>query len=149
MTDRNARAGASVTGSESPSEVSNAIGNIALDDLAQRPGVSGTVDRTGNGADSPQLPPFNLFGELSPISDRTIKRYKKTSEVEKIIPEFDGQKLLINQFIRDCKDAEKFVDPLDHDFFIRIVKSKVKGCANSYLQYKNFDTLDKLLDELK
>lgn len=75
--------------------------------------------------------------------------YKKTTEIIKILPEFDGQNISINQFIRKCRDAESFADPADKNFFIRLVESKVTGDARAYLQYKTFNTLDQLLVELK
>lgn len=75
--------------------------------------------------------------------------YKKTNEIVKIIPEFDGQNISVNQFIRKCKDAENFVDPVDKDFYIRLAESKVIGNARSYLQCKSFLTLNHLLIELK
>lgn len=75
--------------------------------------------------------------------------YKKTSEVIKILPEFNGHNISVNQFIRECKDAERFVDPADKDFFIRLVKSKITENARAYLQHKTFQTIDELLAELK
>lgn len=90
-----------------------------------------------------QLPRDNV------IVTRKSSGYRKTADIARIIPDFDGINLSVNQFIHECKDAEIFVDPEDRLFFIRLVKSKVIGNARSYLQYKNFDTLDDLLNELK
>lgn len=76
-------------------------------------------------------------------------RYKKTSGITHIILIFDGQNISINQFIRNCKDVERFIDPLDRGFFIRLVKAEVTESAKSFLQYKEFGSLDELLSELK
>lgn len=38
--------------------------------------------------------------------------------------DFDGQNISINQFIRECKDTEKFINPIDKSFFVRLVKAK-------------------------
>ncbi|KAJ8666463.1 hypothetical protein QAD02_008125 [Eretmocerus hayati] len=66
-----------------------------------------------------------------------------------ILPNFDGKGISVNRFIRECYDIEPFVNPQERASFVRLVKSKVKGNANSYLQYKTFDDLDQLLDELR
>lgn len=89
----------------------------------------------------------SLNGSVKSVGSRP--GYKKTTEIIKILPEFDGQNISINQFIRKCKDAESFADPADKNFFIRLVESKVIGDARAYLQYKTFHTLDQLLAELK
>lgn len=84
-------------------------------------------------------------------SEQTVNKdyYKKPVDIAKIIPDFDGQNISINQFIRECKDSEKFVNPIDKCFFVRLVKGKVIGNARAYLQYKDFENLEQLLTELK
>ena len=65
-------------------------------------------------------------------------QYRKIRDIEKIVPEFDGQNISISQFIRECKSAEAFVEPSDKLFFAKIVQSKVTGNAKTYLHYKEF-----------
>ena len=81
---------------------------------------------------------LNLLSECS----GTQKRYRKSSEIARILKEFNGQNISVNQFIRDVKNVERFAHPIDKDFFIELVKSKVVGDAQAYLQYKTFANLD-------
>ncbi|KAJ8678335.1 hypothetical protein QAD02_014122 [Eretmocerus hayati] len=57
--------------------------------------------------------------------------------------------MMVSRFIRQCKDAEKLVDPSATRLFLMIVESKITGNARPYIEYKDFETLDQLLNELK
>ena len=83
------------------------------------------------------------------VNSNFLSNYKKTNEIVRILPEFNGRNISINRFIRECKEAENFVNPNDRSFFLKLVKSRVTGDVNDYLQFKNFDSLDQLLSELK
>ena len=83
------------------------------------------------------------------ITSNSLPSYKKINEIVRILPEFNGKNISINRFIRECKEAENFVSPGDKSFFLKIVKSRVTGDANDYLQFKSFDNLEQLLLELK
>ena len=85
----------------------------------------------------------------SKIVESEVPRYKKINEIVRILPEFNGKNISINSFIRDCKEAETFVNPGDKSFFLKVVKSRVTGDVNDYLQFKSFHDLDQLLSELK
>ena len=61
----------------------------------------------------------------------------------------DGKNISTTEFIKECKDAEEFVNPGDKNFFLKIVKSRVTGEARNYLQFKKLDKLEQLLAELK
>ncbi|KAJ8665639.1 hypothetical protein QAD02_007301 [Eretmocerus hayati] len=73
----------------------------------------------------------------------------KIPEISQVLPDFDGKGISVNRFIRECLDIKPFVNPQERAFFLRLVKSRVEGSASSYLQYKTFDDLDQLLDELR
>ena len=75
--------------------------------------------------------------------------YKKTNEIVRILPEFNGRNISVNRFIRECREAENLVNPNDRTFFMKLVKSRVTGEASDYLQFKSFDNLDQLLSDLK
>ena len=85
----------------------------------------------------------------SKVLESVVPRHKKINEIVRILPEFNGKNISINRFIRECKEAETFVNPGDKSFFLKIVKSRVTGDANDYLQFKSFNDLDQLLAELK
>lgn len=55
--------------------------------------------------------------------------YKETPGVARIILEFAGQKVSINQFIRESKDAEVCINLAEKKFCSYLVKSKVTGNA--------------------
>ena len=76
-------------------------------------------------------------------------RYKKPNEIARILPEFDGKNISITEFIRECREAEEFIDPNDKNSFLKIVKSRVIGEARNYLQFKTFNNLEQLLSEIK
>ena len=106
-------------------------------------GRSPLVSNSGNMIGS------SFRGSMGGSVSNESRIYKKTNEVAKILPEFNGKGIPINRFIRICRDAERFIDPNDKDFFLRLVKSRVTGEASDYLEFKTFDSLDQLLSELK
>ena len=79
----------------------------------------------------------------------SFPNYKKTNEIVRILPEFNGRNISVNRFIKECREAENFVNPNDRDFFIKLIKARITGEASDYLQYKSFDNLDQLLLDLK
>ena len=109
--------------------------------IQHRPSVFGM----GSGRSQDQ---FNI-SEINSNNNNTSNTYKRTSEVVKIIPEFNGRNISVNQFIRECRDAEHFINPNDRKFFVKLVKSRVTGDAQAYLQFKTFSNLEQLLEELK
>ena len=86
---------------------------------------------------------------ISTMNHSSYACYKKPNEIARIFPEFNGKNISITEFIRECKDAEEFVNPNDKNFFLKIVKSRVTGEARHYLQFKRFDNLEQLFAELK
>ena len=74
----------------------------------------------------------NSISRDSAVGIESRNNYKKTTEVAKILPEFDEKNIPVNRFIMVCKDAEKFVDPNDQGFFLRLVKSRVIAAASDY-----------------
>lgn len=94
----------------------------------------------------PRDPTCLLGVEREPLN---FSPYMIIAEVGKIIPEFDGRNITVNRFIRECKKAESFVNPMHKMFFVSLVESKVTGAAGAYLQFKDFVTLNELLDKLK
>ena len=75
--------------------------------------------------------------------------YKKTNEIVRILPEFNGRNISVNRFIRECKETKNFVNLDERNFFLKLVKSHVAGEASDYLQFKSFKNLEQLLSELK
>ncbi|KAJ8685219.1 hypothetical protein QAD02_021012 [Eretmocerus hayati] len=61
---------------------------------------------------------------------------KRVTDVARILPDFDGQNITVDQFIRECKNAERFVGSEDRDFFLELVKAKVVGPARAHIQGK-------------
>lgn len=49
-------------------------------------------------------------------------RYIKTSEALNLISVFDGYNISVHKFIRECKNAEKIIDPTDHTVFHHLVR---------------------------
>ena len=91
---------------------------------------------------------------VNSINNRSVKSdsfssYKKTNEIVPILPEFNGKNISVNRFIKECREADNFVNPNDRTFFMKLVKARVIGEASDYLQFKSFDNLDQLLLELK
>ena len=51
------------------------------------------------------------------VASYSSHNYKKTNEIVRILPEFNGKNTSVNRFIRECRDAENFVNPSDRNFF--------------------------------
>ena len=105
---------------------------------------------------SSSLPRFRDSQATSEINNDNISTtnhtsyacYKKPNETARILPEFNGKNISITEFIRECKDAEEFVNPNDKNLFLS-KKSRVTGEARNYLQFKRFDNLEQLFADLK
>ncbi|CAB0041039.1 unnamed protein product [Trichogramma brassicae] len=65
------------------------------------------------------------------------------------MPSFDGKNMPVAQFIHDCKVTKRFLRPADHEFFIALLKARVKDGASCYLQHRIFTSDDEIYDELK
>ncbi|CAB0034777.1 unnamed protein product [Trichogramma brassicae] len=89
------------------------------------------------------LPPSTTYRNTQAPSYRSI------AEIEKIMPYFDGKNMPVAQFIHDCKVAKRFLRPADHEFFIALLKARVKDGASCYLQHRIFTSDDEIYDELK
>lgn len=87
---------------------------------------------------------FDQFHDMIPIG-----RSLTVSEALKILPEFDGRNMPVAKFARECKDLETLIDLRDKNIYLRMVKSRVTGIASQYLEFKNFNCLDQMLDELR
>ncbi|XP_023319373.1 uncharacterized protein LOC111694666 [Trichogramma pretiosum] len=81
--------------------------------------------------------------------DAPTPSYRSIAEIEKIMPYFDGKSMPVAQFIHDCKVAKRFLRPADHEFFIALLKARVKDGVSCYLQHKIFTSDDEIYDELK
>ncbi|CAB0033548.1 unnamed protein product [Trichogramma brassicae] len=81
--------------------------------------------------------------------DAPAPSYRSIAEIEKIMPYFDGKNMPVAQFIHDCKVAKRFLRPADHEFFIALLKARVKDGASCYLQHRIFTSDDEIYDELK
>ena len=132
--------------------VHNPLHGLALSNALDLSGIS---DR-GSNQGSIRPPRTSLFSNRnnSASRDSIIREeprisYKKTNEIVRILLEFNGNNISVNRFIRECREAENFVNPSDRDFIMKLVKARVTGEASDYLQFKSFDNLDQLLLELK
>ena len=128
--------------------VPNPLHGLALSKVLD---LSGTSDRRSI---RPQRTSVRSSGDNSFSRDSVIREdprinYKKATEVGRSLPEFNGKNISVNRFIRECKEAEVFINPGDKDFFLKLVQSRVTGEATGYLQFKTFDDLNQLLTELK
>ncbi|KAJ8666746.1 hypothetical protein QAD02_008408 [Eretmocerus hayati] len=82
-------------------------------------------------------------------SDRVLRNHvQKATHVVKILPDFNGQDMSVEQFIRENKNAERFVDPSDKDFLLEMIEAKVMENARTHIRRRipeNFDEFVKLL----
>ena len=67
-----------------------------------------------------------------------------------MVPIFDGNTPPVTTFIRDCKFAEQSVHPGDRPFLAKLIRTRVKGDANAYLQNTSAsENLGELLEILR
>lgn len=76
-------------------------------------------------------------------------RYLKISEASNLISIFDGHNISVHKFIRECKNVETLINPTDKGIFLHLVRSKIKGIADTYIDDKEFISLQLILEELK
>ena len=77
-------------------------------------------------------------------------RYVSIKIAAEMVPIFDGNTPPVATFIRDCKFAEQSVHPGDRPFLTKLIRTRVKGDANAYLQNTNEpENLGELLDILR
>lgn len=121
--------------------LSSGRGDSSVHDVSSNNSRGDSVSAASSGNEGAHL-------AASTVTPSARPRYKKTSDITHIIPTLDRQNISINQFIRDCKYVEQFIDPLDRGLFIRLVKAKGTGSAKPFSQYKKFGSLHEL-SELK
>ena len=89
-------------------------------------------------------------GTISNDSQSPSKRYISIKLATDMVPVFDGKTPSIMTFIRACKSAENSVHPGDRTFLVTLIRNKIIGSADLYLQNNiEYDCLDTLLNALK
>ena len=84
------------------------------------------------------------------ISCPSETRYVGVKIAAEMVPIFNGNTPPVTTFIRDCKFAEQSVHPGDRPFLTKLIRTRVKGDANAYLQNTNEpENLGELLDILR
>ena len=77
-------------------------------------------------------------------------RYINIKLAADIIPTFDGKTPPILSFIRACKSAEESIHPGDKRLLMRLVRNKIVGIADLYLQNNvELTSISSLLDTLR
>ena len=79
-----------------------------------------------------------------------LQRYLSIKVAADIVPSFDGKTPSVHTFIRACQTANEAVHPGDKPFLMTLIRNKITGNANLYLQ-NNYepDSLTSLIDTLK
>lgn len=70
------------------------------------------------------------------------------SEALRLIPSYSGKDSLAN-FESDCKDVEQLIHPSYHEFFFKMVKSKITGDARKYIETQDLRNIHELFTELR
>ena len=77
-------------------------------------------------------------------------RYVGVKIAAEMVPIFDGNTPPVATFVRDCKFAQQSVHPGDRPFLAKLIRTRVKGDANAYLQNTSEpENLGELLDVLR
>ncbi|KAJ8683782.1 hypothetical protein QAD02_019574 [Eretmocerus hayati] len=74
---------------------------------------------------------------------------RKATDVVRVLPEFDGQNMPVEKFIKDFERAAKFVAPEDREFFLVLVKSKIVKSAGLLIHDREIETLEQLAEHLR
>ena len=80
----------------------------------------------------------------------TSKRYVNLNTAADMVPKFDGKTPSVLSFIRACRSAEKAIHPGDKEFLVTMVRNKIIGNADLYLQNNiEPDSMDSLLEAIR
>ena len=96
--------------------------------------------------------PLSTVLSQSPVvmSSPPNMRYVSIKIAAEMVPIFYGNPPPVAAFIHDCKFAEQSIHPGDRPFLNKLIKTRVKGDANAYLQNTNKpQNLGELLDILR
>ena len=84
------------------------------------------------------------------MSYHPSKRYVSLNIAADMVSKFDGKTPSVLSFIRACRSAEKAIHPGDKEFLITMVRNKIIGNADLYLQNNiEPDSMDSLLEAIK
>ena len=93
-----------------------------------------------------ETPEVNILTSPS----NTQQRYVNLKIAAEMVPNFDGKMPPVLSFSRDCKFAEQAVHPGDRPFLTKLIRTRIKGDADLFLQNNTeFDSLDTMLEALK
>ena len=69
--------------------------------------------------------------------------------LEFIPKEYDGYNVSASKFVRDCVFARDSVRPAERPLLLRLIRSRITGSADAYLQDREINCLEDLLSSIK
>lgn len=150
----------------------NVITSQALDNRAPQSGAivrspintsSGVmISNLGNGSDTATGSDVGITGSFTgsvqvtvnqnyhqPIIGNNANSYLNIKDAKDLIPKFNGENMPVMNFIELCEQAAISVHPLQRNYLIQLIKSRIFGKASSYVSNLSGLSLTEILTNLK
>lgn len=95
-----------------------------------------------------RLPEAVQTTEQAPSALQQPGRSLSTSEVIKLLPEYDGSNIGLNDFAYECRSVFEMINPSEKLIMIKFVLSKIKGVARRVVEEKKYTNLEEIIADL-
>lgn len=108
------------------------------------PDMNNAVKESSSVLETNSVMSMNATPSHSGSEDRNLS----TSEALKLIPEYDGKNMSIEDYSYECRTVYNMSKEADRRIIIRLILSKIKGSAKEIVKRKEYNSLEELINDL-